>query len=694
MYRSDSELAMSIGHIGKAPLRYRFPIRRPPPIYPYHNAPYHELIAPAPGAMYYGPYYGVSPGYVPPYVGYRGMVPAGRLLGADEVINPSLRPYPNFNVFEDCERLHQAMKGYGVDEKAIIDVIGNRSVDQRLRIVEHYRLMYGKDLVKEFRTVLSGHFFDCIEALLFPPQDLDAVELRKAIRGAGTDEDTLIEILYTRSNAQIKLIKEAYKRIFLGRDLETDIRNSTCGHFRAFLLTQLENVRDESETVDWNLAHDDAVKLFEAADKRNVSVQQQLLDLLSTRSPAHMRCVFDAYARVANKEIEVAMESHVSGELLRSYVGLIYPFFHSPYPELIPASPAGRYIGPFYGVNPTYVPPHVGYKGIVHGGRILGMDEVYEPTLRPFPRFDVVQDCERLNKAMKGFGTNEKTIIDIMGHRSVDQRTRIVDHYKLMFSKDLMAEFKSELSGYFLQCVEVLCHSAEDVDAIELRKAIRGHSTDEDTLLEILCTRSNAQVQRIKEAYNKIFFGRDLVVDIRNDTFGHFKQLLINQCSSERSESQQIDRNLAQKDAQRLFDASEKRLANTESQLNELLCTRSFLHMRFVFEAFARLASCEIEDALKKALTGDLLNSYLGLIRMIRNKPNYFAERLRQSMKGLGTNDTMLIRLVVTRCELDMGRIKHEFALENNKSLARWIVEDTSGDYRKLLLALINEEDK
>lgn len=76
-------------------------------------------------------------------------------------------------------------------------------------------------------------------------------------------------------------------------------------------------------------------------------------------------------------------------------------------------------------------------------------------------------------------------------------------------------------------------------------------------------------------------------------------------------------------------------------------------------------------------MSGDLRKAMLTLTRFVKNKEAEFARALLKSMKGLGTDDDTLIRIVVSRCEVDMEEIKKEFLVlpenKKNKTLASWI---------------------
>lgn len=115
--------------------------------------------------------------------------------------------------------------------------------------------------------------------------------------------------------------------------------------------------------------------------------------------------------------------------------------------------------------------------------------------------FDPVKDAHDLKKAMKGFGTDEDTLINIICRRSNEQRQEIQRQYKTHFGKDLIEDIKSETSGNFENLLVGLLHPIVDFYCREICDAMAGMGTDEDVLIETLCTLSNHEIHTIKNAY-------------------------------------------------------------------------------------------------------------------------------------------------------------------------------------------------
>ena len=58
-----------------------------------------------------------------------------------------------------------------------------------------------------------------------------------------------------------------------------------------------------------------------------------------------------------------------------------------------------------------------------------------------------------------GWGTDEKAVIEILGHRNASQRQQIRDAYQQLFQEDLIKRLESELSGDFEVCISLIYNS-------------------------------------------------------------------------------------------------------------------------------------------------------------------------------------------------------------------------------------------
>lgn len=318
------------------------------------------------------------------------------------------------------------------------------------------------------------------------------------------------------------------------------------------------------------------------------------------------------------------------------------------------------------------------------------MTQGTQGTIRPAANFDAVKDAEVLRKAMKGFGTDEQAIIDVVSNRSNDQRQKIKAAFKTMYGKDLIKDLKSELSGNMEELILALFMPPTYYDAWSLRNAMKGAGTQERVLIEILCTRSNQEIRDIVNCYRSEF-GREIEKDIRSDTSGHFERLLVSMCQGNRDENQNVNHQMAQEDAQRLYQAGEGKLGTDESCFNMVLATRSFPQLRATMEAYARMANRDLFSSIGREFSGNVENGLKTILQCAQNRPAFFAERLYYSMKGAGTDDSSLVRIIVTRSEIDLAQVKQVFAQMYQKTLGTMISSDTSGDYRRLLLAIVGQ---
>ncbi|OWR50357.1 annexin-B9 like protein [Danaus plexippus plexippus] len=250
------------------------------------------------------------------------------------------------------------------------------------------------------------------------------------------------------------------------------------------------------------------------------------------------------------------------------------------------------------------------------------------PTVYPAEPFEPAADAETLRKAMKGFGTDEKAIINVLCRRGIVQRLEIAETFKTNYGKDLISELKSELSGNLENVIVALMTPLPHFYAKELHDAVAGIGTDEEAIIEILCTLSNYGIRTISAFYEQC----------------KYIHLYFLECS-------------------------------------RVLCYTN------IFAEYEALAGKDIEETIKKEFSGSVEKGMLAIVKCVKSKVGFFAERLYYSMKGIGTNDKTLIRIIVSRSEIDLGDIKQAFLEKFGKPLEDWISNSTG-------LILISTQEK
>jgi len=298
------------------------------------------------------------------------------------------------------------------------------------------------------------------------------------------------------------------------------------------------------------------------------------------------------------------------------------------------------------------------------------------------------QAAKSLRKSMKGIGTDEKTIIQVICSHSNRDRQEIKKIFKAKYDKNLEEELKSEIGGRFLQGVLALLMPVDELNARALRDAMNGIGTDEELLIEILCTREGHEIQRIASAY-KFLFNSDLATDIKKEQGSDLGKLLRKLAQGQRPQTQDINYDLASQDAEQIYKAGEGKLLGTdEDELINIFCTRSYPELRVVFDVYSRTHG-DIEEAIKSETSGDFKIALNTIIKSVQNRPGYYARLINSLMKGIGTKDDDLIRVLVSRSEIDLHEIKLQYEYFYDRSLHDAIKSDLTGDYEKLFLTLI-----
>ncbi|KAJ0978129.1 hypothetical protein J5N97_013603 [Dioscorea zingiberensis] len=274
----------------------------------------------------------------------------------------------------------------------------------------------------------------------------------------------------------------------------------------------------------------------------------------------------------------------------------------------------------------------------------------------PHPVPSAAEDAEHLRKAFHGWGTDEKAVISILAHRNADQRKEIMATYEELYKENLIKRLESETSGHFERAMYRWMFGPGEREAIFANVALK-EKVDWVVIIELSCINSPNELLAIKKAY-QMRYKLSMEEDVASHTSGDFRKLLLGLVSTYRYSGEEINASLASSEAKILHDAIKKKTFDHDEVIR-ILSTRSKAQLNATFNRY--------KDEYNTSIT----------------------KVLRNALNKSGTDEDSLTRVIVMRAEKDLLVIKEMYHKRSNESLDQAVAKETSGDYKKFLLALI-----
>lgn len=318
------------------------------------------------------------------------------------------------------------------------------------------------------------------------------------------------------------------------------------------------------------------------------------------------------------------------------------------------------------------------------------------------PGYDPTNDYEAIRKATKGFGTKESLLISTLAPLDSMKMAVLSDAFKARSGKDLLSVIESETSGHFRDVLRGIVLGPLWYDVELAHQALSGFGTNETLLTEVIADRTPSDINLLSMAY-RLRFHKSLEAAIKDDLSFKTERLYTMMLSNNRPpDNMPVDYNLVEADVQTLFKAGQDKIGTDEIAFCEVIVNRSRPHLAAICEVYPKKHKKTITKVIKSEFSGHMRFTLLYIVNGAKPRPKHGitsqnaslwrdAKLLEASMKGFGTKDKELGWRVV-RNHWDRQRfnaVKDMYQRKYRKTLEKRVEGETSGDQRKVLLALI-----
>ena len=274
---------------------------------------------------------------------------------------------------------------------------------------------------------------------------------------------------------------------------------------------------------------------------------------------------------------------------------------------------------------------------------------------------------------------NEKIIELILTTTKNDERQKIRDNYKKVFHYPIQNDIsKIKEKNPLLHDISLnMFDTPLEYDARELHKALI-NNIDIDTIIEIFCSRPKNSLELIDLAY-KNFYEISLKEEIQKKLPKKFSEYILVLMDTERPLEQTLVKNEPFKIAEEIIRNGIKSYINDINMFKNTFVEKSRKDLILISRSYFELSKKCLYDDIIEENNGQnskdndnneeniILNLIKNMLFAVITPSQFFACRCKEALNGPKKNINNLIRILITRREIDIKMIR-DYYFKGNKS--------------------------
>lgn len=296
-----------------------------------------------------------------------------------------------------------------------------------------------------------------------------------------------------------------------------------------------------------------------------------------------------------------------------------------------------------------------------------------------------------LRDAMKGFGTNEKVLTQVLAQVPDGPHMNKLRHtFDEKFRRSLLKDIQSETSGYYEEGLLALARGPLDQDVYCVDRAIRGMGTKETLLNDVVLGRSNADLNAIKTQYRQTY-GKDLAQEVREDLSMKTEKLFEYVLACRRAEeSAPVYPQEVEHAVDRLQQSTQGQLGTNQDVVCQILAYSSDGQLRAISQRYHQKYNKKLDAVIASEFSGHMKDALRLMLARAEDRVKSDADDLEATMKGPGTKDQLLVsRMVRAHWNREhMRQVGVAYQRFHGRNLRDRVKGETSGHYKELMMAL------